>query len=434
MTEGDPLQLHFSGGETRGGHIIYLADRVVDRAASVASQIRFFGYQVEIFDAFDQLDAAINSQPPAVVVVDMSFLPPEGDAQTSDFFPLCNKGKPLPVIFLSSDQGLERRLQSVRLGGKAFFGNPVNVSALIDALDQIAWFVPPAPMRVLIVDDSRVHANFSAMHLRKAEIVTEVLYDPKDILIQLQEFQPELILLDMYMPFSVGMELAAVIRQIPEYISVPIVYLSSETDRDRQLEAVSLGGDDFLSKPIKPEHLITSVGTRIKRYRTLRELMLRDSLTGLYNHTTIKEHLRQEFARAKRSDYPLSCVVIDLDHFKEINDQYGHTTGDRVLKSLSQLLIRRLRQSDVVGRYGGEEFVIILPATEVHRAAMIINELRNNFAQIRHQSAEVEFCLTFSGGVSSWPPYSSPSLLFEMADRALYAAKNRGRNQVVIAE
>jgi diguanylate cyclase (GGDEF)-like protein len=162
--------------------------------------------------------------------------------------------------------------------------------------------------------------------------------------------------------------------------------------------------------------------------------MLRDSLTGLYNHTTIKEHLRQEFARAVRSDYPLSCCVIDLDHFKDINDRYGHTSGDRVLKSLAQLLIRRLRQADIVGRYGGEEFVIILPATDVHSAARIMNELRVSFSQIRHQANEVEFCLSFSGGVAGWPPYSSPALVFEMADRALYAAKNRGRNQVIVAE
>jgi diguanylate cyclase (GGDEF)-like protein len=162
--------------------------------------------------------------------------------------------------------------------------------------------------------------------------------------------------------------------------------------------------------------------------------MLRDSLTGLFNHTTIKEHLKQEFARAERSKSALSCCVIDLDHFKEVNDRYGHSIGDRVLKSLAQLLVRRLRQSDIVGRYGGEEFVIVFPATDLHRAENILNELRLSFSRIKHQAADVEFRLTFSGGVASFPPYSSSNMLFEMADRALYAAKNRGRNQVVVAE
>ena len=422
-----------SGPETRSSHLIYLADPDSAHAESVAEQIRFFGYRVLVLNTYSSLLKALETVAPAVAVVDMALVPDQSEMSSENPGENIKTAEPVPLIFLSTNLELNTRLKAVRAGGRAFFSYPVNVAALIDALDQIAWFVPPAPMRVLVVEDTNVNPNFNAISLKKAGIITEVLNGPAKVLHFLEEFQPELMLLDMYMSSCTGMELASIIRQIPAYVSTPIVYLSSETDRDRQLEAVSLGGDDFLVKPIKPEHLISAVVSRIQRYRSLRELMLRDSLTGLYNHTTIKEHLRQEFARAKRTNYPLSCVVIDLDHFKDINDTYGHTTGDRVLKSLAQLLIRRLRQADIVGRFGGEEFVVVLPGTEAVAAVRIFDKLRVNFSQIRHLGWEGEFTLTFSVGVAGCPPYSSPGMLFELADRALYVAKTHGRNQVSMA-
>lgn len=419
--------------DTRASKLIYLFGAQDEEYEKLCTQIRFYGYRVELITSVEIYETTIKGNSPAVIVMDLELMLQNQEEILKYNWATGDDGKEIPVLFLSRHLNMDLRLQAVRAGGRAFFQFPVDITALIDALDQIAWFVPPSPMRVLIVDDSRVHANLYALHLQNQGMITQVLYEPKVVLEIMDEFQPELILLDMYMPYCTGMELAAVVRQIPVYVGIPIVYLSSETDRNRQLEAVSVGGDDFLEKPIKPEHLISAISARIERYRTLRELMLRDSLTGLYNHTTIKEHLRQEFARAQRSNYPLSCVVLDLDHFKQINDMYGHSVGDRVLKSLAQLLVRRLRQSDIIGRYGGEEFVLVLPETPSLTALNLVDELRQNFAQIRHRGEEVEFCLTFSGGISAWPPYSSPNLLFEMADRAMYAAKNRGRNQILVA-
>ena len=417
--------------DSRTGKKVFFLGLDEEQFDSICSQVRFYGYRVDFYSQLSQANHAVLKMHPDIAIIDMAFL--EKFVEEEGKWGLDPSFSHIPTIFLSKKKSIDLRIKAVRLGGRAFFPLPVEITELIDILDQIAWFEPPSPMRVLIIDDSLVHANFSALHLSNHGMITEILSNPENLLDVVEEFQPELILLDMYMPYCSGMELAEVIRQIPAYVGIPIVYLSSESDRNMQLEAVSLGGDDFLQKPIKPEHLISAVSSRIQRYRILREYMLRDSLTGLYNHTTIKEHLRQEFARAHRSDYPLSCVVLDLDHFKEINDTYGHSVGDRVLKSLSQLLERRLRQSDIVGRYGGEEFVLVLPETPVEIALTLVDELRISFSQVRHHGEGIEFCLTFSGGIAGWPPYNTPDLLFEMADRALYVAKNRGRNQIIIA-
>ncbi|MFT6914365.1 MAG: PleD family two-component response regulator [Motiliproteus sp.] len=163
------------------------------------------------------------------------------------------------------------------------------------------------------------------------------------------------------MPECDGMELSKIIRQIGAYISVPIVFLSSEEDQEKQLLAMSLDGDDFLSKPIKPWHLVSAVASRAKRARTMRALAEKDSLTGLFNHTKIKERLQAELSRAKRNHEPLAYAMLDIDNFKHVNDTYGHPAGDRVLKSIAIMLKQRLRKYDVIGCYGGEEFVVILP-------------------------------------------------------------------------
>jgi diguanylate cyclase (GGDEF)-like protein len=250
----------------------------------------------------------------------------------------------------------------------------------------------------------------------------------------LVEFMPDLVLMDMYMPTCNGLELAAVIRQQEAYVSIPIVFLSTEANLDMQLKAMQIGGDDFLTKPIQPEQLVSAVSSRVQRSQTLRSLMVRDSLTGLLKHTIVKERLEVETARAQRQGIPMAFAMIDIDHFKLVNDMYGHATGDRVIKSLARLLQQRLRKSDIIGRYGGEEFALILPNTDSMAASKVLDELRDGFARIRQQSNGAMFYTTFSCGVAEFPSCDNAARLIDAADRALYAAKHAGRNRVVIAD
>jgi len=173
------------------------------------------------------------------------------------------------------------------------------------------------------------------------------------------------------------------------------------------------------------------------RYRALRALMVRDSLTGLLNHTNYKERLRAEVARAKRQNKLLSVAIIDIDHFKKVNDTYGHPAGDRVIKNLSRLLKQRLRGADVIGRYGGEEFALALPDTPIGVALGVINDLRESFAAIEQHAGKATFQNTFSAGVAECSP-QHPALmdteaLIKAADEALYVSKHGGRNRVTAA-
>jgi len=247
-------------------------------------------------------------------------------------------------------------------------------------------------------------------------------------------FDPDLILMDLYMPECTGLEVAGVIRQLEAYISVPIVYLSGETDVDRQMSAIRGGGDDFLTKPIQPNHLISAVNSRAKRARALRALMMRDSLTGLLNHTSIKDKLENELSRSRRTGSELVFAMIDIDKFKSINDNYGHPVGDRVIKSLARLLQQRLRKSDIVGRYGGEEFAAILLDTNLEHAQRIMDDVREAFFGVSQSSENSFFNVSFSCGLASFADYKDPVEMTDAADQALYKAKHGGRNQVVASQ
>ena len=418
--------------DSRAGRLIYLVEDDPTQAQEIARQIGYFGYTVKVFNHLSEVEEAALREQPAVILMDVIF--PEGDSAGAEVISALQKKLPpeTQVIFLSVRDDFQIRLKAARAGGKAYFCKPVNIGALIEVLDRLLSAEEKPPYRILIVDDDHVQATVNSLHLKRAGMEITTLTDPMNILQVLHEFNPDLILLDMYMPECSGMELAVIIRQIESFVSIPIVYLSAETDRSKQLEAVGLGGDDFLTKPIKPEHLISAVTSRVDRYRQLRYLMMRDSLTGLLNHTTLKERYAQEINRAIRHNTPLAYAMLDLDSFKNVNDTYGHSAGDRVIKSLSSMLRKRLRNSDIIGRYGGEEFAIVLPNTNSEEAAHILDELRESFAHIPHRAAGSDFTVTFSCGVASFPQRSTPLELAEAADKALYAAKKQGRNRVVI--
>lgn len=412
--------------------MIVLAELEPAVASELAAQLSYFGYTAYIAATGD-LHERIERIAPLAIITDVRALRP-GEAHDGRLLSLRQMSAPPPAIIVLSDDGsLDTRLRAVRAGSDAFFTKPAATSALIDKLDHFTARYDAEPIRVLVVDDDPVLAKHYAAVLQAAGMLTEVVTDPLQIMRPLVDFRPDLILMDMYMPNCDGMTLAAVIRQQEDYVGIPIVYLSAETNRDMQLAAMELGADDFMAKPILPDHLISAVTNRAERSRTLRSLMIRDSLTGLYNHTTTKERLEVELMRARRDRRPLALALLDLDHFKQVNDTYGHPTGDWVLKSLARLLQQRLRRNDIIGRYGGEEFAVVLPDNDATAAAKVLDEIRAGLLHIRQRSGEHEFTVTFSAGVAGFPEYLEAIQLTTAADQALYAAKHAGRNRVVLA-
>lgn len=414
--------------------LLFVVDDDTDLSREQRLQYELHGYKVREFHQFDELEDAIRSELPLAIIMDIMF--PEGDLAGIHNIARLRAAlvKFPPVVFASQREDIQARLEAVRAGAAAYFIKPLDLAVVLETIDRLTEQRDPAPFRILIVDDDESLAYHNALLLQRAGMDTRVLTEPTDILNTMGDFQPELVLMDLYLPGCTGIELAAVIRQEAAYVGTPIIFLSSETDVAKHLEAMRAGGDDFLIKPIGESHFLATVGARVRRARAITSVMMRDSLTGLLNHTAIEEQFMRELSLQQRNKGLLSYVMIDLDHFKQINDRYGHAMGDRVLRTLSRLLRQRLRQTDLIGRYGGEEFVVVLPGTDAATAVKMMNELREAFAAIRFASAGVDFSATFSAGVASAPPVLDVVTIQDKADQALYGAKAAGRNQVKMAD
>lgn len=395
-----------------------------------ARQLGHFGHSPRLFNDPAQLLRATEVTPPACILLDYDLLARIDENTRTSLRGLAAR---IPLAVLSSDGRIKARLDAARLGCQAYLTRPLEITSLLDSLDRLTLPSHAEAGKVLIIDDSPSLVAYFAAHLNDAGFITQTLTDPLSALETLADSPPEIILLDMNMPGATGQELAKVIRQQDAFLSIPIVFLSAESDVGRQREAMSLGGDEFLQKPIEPEHLISAVRSRIIRYRALRALMVRDSLTGLLNHTSFKERLRAEVTRARRLNKTLSVGLIDIDHFKNVNDSHGHPAGDRVIRNLSRLLKQRLRGADVIGRYGGEEFAIVLVDTAIAAAEGVVDGLRKSFSAIEQQAGDMAFRCTFSAGLAQCPPYMDAESLIQAADEALYRSKHEGRNRVSAA-
>jgi diguanylate cyclase (GGDEF)-like protein len=409
---------------------IYVVLQDHDRGERLAKQLEFFGLNAQSLHSTQAFHSTLAERLPSAVVMDVDF---GGLGHGLKLAAQMQEGleQKLPLLFFSlHETDTPTRLAAVRAGGEEFLTGTLEASSLLEKIEVLTRVAQYEPYKALIIDDSRAQATHTERLLNSAGIVTRTLFDPIETMAELADFQPDLIILDMYMPGCTGPELAKVIRHNDRYVSVPIIYLSAEDDLDKQLDAMSEGGDDFLTKPIKPRHLITTVRNRAARARNLKARMVRDSLTGLYNHTHILQLLEDCSFRARRENKPVSFAMLDIDHFKRVNDSHGHPMGDRVIKSLALFLKQRLRKTDYIGRYGGEEFAVVMPDTDIQSAFTVLDEIRRRFAEIHYPAQPADLFCTFSAGVVELQPNDDALTLASQADDALYRAKHAGRNQV----
>lgn len=415
--------------------LVYLVTNDFPFAAHVSQQILHYGYSVQHIRDFKNLPNAIADQNSVAVMVDIDFNDAQGHQR--DIFENIGdlQNNSCNLIFTSEHDDQILRLKSIRAGGAAFFTKPINVVTLLDRLDSLNKTNPsPQPSKVLIIEDQRAVASYYQMILKMSGLEVQIVTTPGGVLEQMREFHPDLILMNTYLAEINAADLARVIRQIDDFISIPIIFLSNDDDFGKRIEALDLGGDDFLVKPVKASHLMAVVHSRLERSKTLRSYMVRDSLTNLLNHTAFRSVLTQEVNRCKRQNALIALAMLDIDHFKQVNDTYGHAAGDSALKGLSRLLKQRLRRSDIVGRYGGDEFVALLRDCGAKQAKDIMDEIRVHFSEIEFYPNQTRpLSLTFSCGISTFPEYQSAESLSDSADQALYMAKAAQRNQVIVA-
>ena len=297
--------------------------------------------------------------------------------------------------------------------------------------------------RILIVDDDPSTAKALEYALGVQGYETRVAYTGKAALTTISEWPPDLLMLDVKLPDIDGLELLSRVRAGEETAATPVILITaSRKGSSSRVLGLNLGADDYIEKPFGLDELLARVAANLRAGRLtqqleemtkrLADLASRDSLTGLYHHGKIMEKLSMELYRAGRYDIAVSCVMLDLDKFKDINDTFGHQTGDDVLVSVARLLTSSCRLSDSVGRYGGEEFLLVFPHTTEDAAYGKAEDLRARIASTAIETLPDDRRLTASFGVASARPSErlDAAVLVKRTDAALLHAKSAGGNTV----
>lgn len=307
-------------------------------------------------------------------------------------------------------------------------------------------------LSILIVDDNPDNLLLLESLLEEFDVNIISAESGQQALQYANEQEFALIILDVMMPKMDGYETARGLKNLKSTKHIPIIFLTALAQSQKELEkGYEVGAVDFLLKPVEPivleskisiflnmakrqEQLAETTHLIQKQNRKLEQKAIRDSLTGLYNHEYLKEKLSDEVIRADRYHSNLSFLLMDLDHFKDVNDTCGHPFGDYVLHEFSRRVTSIIRHSDVLARYGGEEFALIMPHTDAQAAVAVANKIRSKICTTGFMSGGHHRTVTVSIGVCSFvgEEMGRPDVFIELADKALYQAKGKGRNCVVL--
>ncbi|MDP4527893.1 diguanylate cyclase [Alkalimonas delamerensis] len=403
-----------------------------DLTAELTNQLSAFGYPLQMFTSYQDCLESLASQSPALLYCSASL--DDGVSQLFEQQQLLKvmQDRQIPWMLFSDQDNFSLRVQAARYQAQAFYVSPLDVPAMLGRISDLAEQQAESGGRVCVMDDDALLAEHFALTLQTAGIDCQLLTSPESLIADILQYQPDLVLLDLHMPTYSGPELAGVIRQYDTLKSLPIVYLSAEQDKAQQLKAMAFGADDFLTKPISDAQLVKAVQVRLRRSRELKNLIVKDSLTGLMKHSAIKEAAVLEYQRAKRSGNTFCLVMVDIDHFKSVNDRFGHAMGDLVITTLATLLQKRIRRTDKAGRYGGEEFLLVLPECASEDALQLMQSILDSFNTIVFHSSAQDFACSFSAGIAcSSQGFDDAESMLAQADEKLYQAKSLGRNRVL---
>jgi len=422
-----PALSHRSSVQT----LLIVADPAGATAPAAAAVAEETGFTPVISGSAEEAAAFMEGgSRPSALMIDLDHLDASARQSIRELTAQCGG---LPVLLSGSDGNLQNRIDAVHLGAVRFLEKPLDADRMRESMRQIRETASAGSAPVLIVDDDEQFLNLAASVLSRNGFSTYALSSTANLMEVLAQVRPELLILDILMPGISGFDICKMLRQSTAWRNLPVIVTTALTGLDVRVAAFKAGADDYLTKPFVDEELLARIQVRLDRARLEREMAERDSLTGLLLRRPFVTSAQAAIADARRTGRPLSICLIDVDHFKKVNDQRGHLAGDRVLSGFGRLLQSRFRREDLRGRWGGEEFAIVLPGQDVVTSAQAISRFLEEFsAMIFTDDLGNEFTCTFSGGVAALG-YDGATLedLIKTADNRLYCAKAGGRRQIV---
>ncbi len=423
-------------------------------------------------DGFEALQKAKDNKPDLVLLDVM--MPGMDGFETCKKIKEDNATSHIPVVMVTALSEKADRLKGLEAGADDFLTKPINdmalfarvkslirIKMLLDELrlrdkTSLQMGIEPATAnafisdvsgsKIMFVDDDEVQAKQVIGKLKETYEVDSVA-DPEEALAKATKGDYSAILISTMLSGSDGLRLASQIKSQEELRNVPLLVLVDEDDKAIMFKALEMGINDYLTVPVDKNEMIARVRMQIRRkkyqealkahYQQSISMALTDGLTGLYNRHYLNTHLANMVKQAQQDSKNLAVMIMDMDHFKQVNDTYGHDAGDMVLKQLAGLIMGAARSTDLAARFGGEEFVVLMPETDPQAALNAANRMRDIVEKtpftINADGTTIQ--KTISIGVSSLhPDGDSVETLLKRADEALYAAKNGGRNKVKVSQ
>lgn len=343
----------------------------------------------------------------------------------------------LPLAFISGGHGqIANRIAAAHAGASLFLEKPIGPDALEAAVQHLVAIRQGTKARVLVVDDDPMFIRQVATVLEFAGMTVQSLTQTAPILQVLEEFRPDVVLLDVMMPGISGYDICRMLKTQPRWQDTPILFITAQSGWETRVATFQAGGDDYLSKPVVSEELLARVKVRVERSRLLRDRADKDAITGLLLRRAFMTELSARMSSAMNNGGIVTIAMIDLDHFKKVNDTNGHLSGDGVLAGIGRLFLRRFRTEDLRGRWGGEEFILAFSDEDPDTVCGAIQTALDEFKEIPFPAERGgSIHVTFSAGIASFPADGeSPYELIKVADRRLYKAKDSGRCCIITGD
>lgn len=396
-------------------------------SGSLEAEAAARGIDVDIIADASEISVALANAEPAAVLVD--FIDADGLDLISD---LSERLPKTSVLVLTERVTFADRVEIARRGARYLLPRPQTARKLLEAALQATPSPTVAEATVLVVDDDPQMLALLDTILTPTGLHLTLIDSPERFWEAFEENPPDLLVFDLDMPYVSGLDLCRVVRNDPRWDGLPILFLTARTDPAIIQQLFAAGADDYVAKPVIEPEILARVVNRLERARLQRTMAECDPLTGLANRYKAELVFDQFFRLAERQGVPVAMAILDVDRFKDVNDQHGHAIADQVLQYLGQLLLQRFRGYDIVARWGGEEFVIGMFGVDRDFARRRLSEILNTFKTEEFiDGSGAHFSATFSAGVTEYPADGTTLQdLYRVADAALYQAKAAGRARV----
>lgn len=405
--------------------LLLVIDQEVALRQALAAEVPHWGLRFDVATSLTAAQARIDREAPAVVLLDLNLAPNHGET-LAFVAELTQRTPPIPVLVCTTEDGFGDRVQVARAGGRAFLHKPITPAQVLQHVTQVLQ-QQRSTARVMAVDDDRATLMALRSLLQPWGLQLTTLDNPLQFWETLEAATPDLLMLDIEMPGVSGLELCQVVRNDPYWSGLPVLFLTAHNDPATVQQVFAVGADDYVTKPILGQELVTRIINRLERIQLLRTMAETDPLTRVANRHKSTQALNEFLHLADRHHQPLCFAVLDLDHFKAINHEYGHATGDEALRQLGQLLLQAFRGEDVVARWAGEEFIVGMYGLTRQEGVERLTEVLTRLHQQPCTPA-----IRFSAGVAEYPTDGRDlQALYLAADQALSAAKAAGRDRVV---